>query len=92
MTIEVSDWTIIEITLAVMGIILIPVIRHFWKSDISKTKQLTLIESRIHALERDSKTGAKVHDRMEEKIDDICNRLARMEGRHDGIPTKNNIS
>ena len=68
-----------DLLLAIFGVVLIPVIRYFYKSDIEKVKQLTQIKSRLSHLEQQSLAGDKAHTRLEGKTDDLCNRMTRVE-------------
>ena len=76
----ISEFLILEITLAVIGVIIVPFVAHLWKSNAAMASRLQRMEDQIEHLNSAETRAETVHSRMEGKLDDMCTRLARMEG------------
>ena len=73
------DINLTTILLAIIGVILIPVITHFYRSDIQKTKDITMIKGELLYLREKARDGEDSHEKLEDKVDDIYHRVVRTE-------------
>ena len=83
--------TIVGITLGSVAGVGYPIFRYFWSQDKQQVKDIAEIKAAIRAnseavnrlhddFVEEKRTSEKQHNRMERKIDDLCERTARLEG------------
>ena len=83
---EISDFEFraIEIGLAIILGIVLPILYSTWRNTINQAKENTKMKDAIINLEKivekEIQHADKIHTRMEDKIDDLCNRVSRHEG------------
>ena len=83
--VEITDITIIEIGLGIVIGVIIPLVVSTWRSTLKQTKETTQMRDSIahmqDIMDKEIINSDKLHARMEHKIDDLCDRMARHEGR-----------
>lgn len=72
--VEISEWTIIEVSIAVMGIVLTPVLIHVWRF----SRMITKIEARLAALEKDAERGDKAHEQIRKDMHDMSQSVTQI--------------
>ena len=83
--VEITEVTAIEIALGIVIGIIIPLVIATWRSTLRQAKETTKMQDSIthiqKTIDKEISTSEKIHARMENKIDDLCDRVARQEGR-----------
>ena len=78
---EIDQLTFFEIILAIMGVVVIPILYLVWRSATQITTIKVEIEHLTDKFDREVESSEKLHARMERKIDDLCERLAKAEAK-----------